>query len=631
VLSRVASITSVVCAAVLLAAVGQSHAATTLDATIKAKGPTESGYRALDNAPGEPHIVREEGLARAKQGRAKRRSSLTYFSQLTDPQVADEMSPLRVELLDPAAGEFSAAWRPQEAFGTQVLDQIVRSVNANTTSPVKQGRGGRAKLGFSLLTGDQPDNQQLNEVLWHLAVMEGGAIDPFSGQPISAANPCPGASASEQAALDASVASRLYTGVQDYDDYPGLQAERYQGFWDPDTAPPGGGLYSTFPRYPGLMDRAQQGFEAKGLKVPWYITKGNHDGLIQGNIPATAEFITSIAPGCTKYYPSNSFDPAAVEGEDPATLFADPGFLGQLLAGGRQVPPDPNRRIVSTVEYKELHAGPDKSHGFGYVNEGQNSASDRTASYYAFSPAPGFRFIGLDTVAIGGGANGNVDDPQYRWLENELDRASSVSYNQNGKLVRDGDKDRLIVLFGHHTIATMDNATPDEDAGPCGTPPQPGCDADPRLSTPLHLGRTGKESIRKLLFRYPNVVAAVTGHTHHNDIVAHKTKGRKRGFWELNTASHVDYPQQSRLIEVMDNADGTLSIFGTIVDQASPAATPKPGPAAALSDKQLASLSRRLAASDPQTIAVTSGGGPGKKNDRNVELLIKDPRRLWPG
>ena len=62
---RVASVASFLCAAALIAGPGQSQAATTLDETIKAKGPAESGYRDLKNGRGEPHIVREEGLARA--------------------------------------------------------------------------------------------------------------------------------------------------------------------------------------------------------------------------------------------------------------------------------------------------------------------------------------------------------------------------------------------------------------------------------------------------------------------------------------------------------------------------------------------------------------------------------------
>ena len=71
--------------------------------------------------------------------------SLLFFGQLTDPQIADEMSPARVDFLDPAGGELSSSWRPQEALGLQVFDQIVRNVNANRRSEVARATGKRAQ------------------------------------------------------------------------------------------------------------------------------------------------------------------------------------------------------------------------------------------------------------------------------------------------------------------------------------------------------------------------------------------------------------------------------------------------------------------------------------------------------
>ena len=78
-------------------------------------------------------------------------------------------------------------------------------------------------------------------------------------------------------------------------------------------------------------------------------------------------------------------------------------------------------------------------------------------------------------------------------------------------------------------------------------------------------------------------------------------KGRKgRGFWQINTASHIDWPEQSREIEVMDNRDGTLSLFGTLLDSDAPAAAPAPAPPPRSPTPQLASLARTLAFNDPQ-------------------------------
>ena len=56
-----------------------------------------------------------------------------------------------------------------------------------------------------------------------------------------------------------------------------------------------------------------------------------------------------------------------------------------------------------------------------------------------------------------------------------------------------------MVAFGHHTLGTMDNARKDEGAGKCSAPDEPGCDRDPRKSTPIHRGTKGKKTIRALL------------------------------------------------------------------------------------------------------------------------------------
>jgi metallophosphoesterase (TIGR03767 family) len=578
---------------------------TTLTQTIRPAAG--SGYVRLVAKPGESYVVR----GHAQQTRAKTRRSLAFFAQLTDPQIADEMSPARVDFIDPAGGELKSAWRPMEALELPVFDQTVRNVNANRTSPVKDGRGKRAKLGFVLTTGDLADNQQLNETRWFKTFLDGGRVDPFSGKPINATNQCPGASADTVNALNAAVAARRYTGVQDYDDWRGVPADRYAGFWDPDEAAPTPGPYSAFPRYPGLLERAQAPFTAQGLKVPWYIARGNHDGLVQGNAPGSTDLFRAIATGCLKVFPSAAIDPQSFAGIPANQLFTtigDPAFIQQLLAGARTVPPDPDRRILSTVEYKKIVG---RSHGYGHVDKAQLKASRGVAAYYAFTPRKGVELISLDTVAEGGGANGNLDDPQYRWLERTLRKARKAN--------------ELVIAYGHHTLETMDNTRTDEQAGKCDPPDEPGCDADPRKSTPIHLGK----SVERLFFKYPNLIAYVAGHTHANRVEEFRRGSRR--FWEINTASHIDWPQQSRLIQLMNNRDGTLSLFATMLDTAAPIAAPPPGEAGAFTAAQLSSLSRVLSWNDPQREGLESTSGVGSKEgrraDRNVELLLPDPRR----
>ncbi len=52
-----------------------------------------TGFVPLQRGNGESYVVRRGGSAKAKRMRAGRRRSLAFFAQLTDPQIADEMSP----------------------------------------------------------------------------------------------------------------------------------------------------------------------------------------------------------------------------------------------------------------------------------------------------------------------------------------------------------------------------------------------------------------------------------------------------------------------------------------------------------------------------------------------------------
>ena len=113
----------------------------------------------------------------------------------------------------------------------------------------------------------------------------------------------------------------------------------------------------------------------------------------------------------------------------------------------------------------------------------------------------------------------------------------------------------------------------------------------------------------------------VNGHTHRNQVLPHARPSGSPiggGFWEVNTAAHIDWPEQSRIIEIVDNLDGTVSAFCTIVDHS--------GPIAAQGDltrtDRLAALSRELSANDWQDRTDARRGGV---EDRNVELLLPSP------
>ena len=119
----------------------------------------------------------------------------------------------------------------------------------------------------------------------------------------------------------------------------------------------------------------------------------------------------------------------------------------------------------------------------------------------------------------------------------------------------------------------------------------------------------------------------MNGHTHRNEVIPHARDAGAPvggGFWELNTAAHIDWPEQSRIVELVDNRDGTLSVFGTIVDQAGPVSVPR----RRLDGLGMASLSRELSANDWQD---RTDFRRGTLEDRNVELVVPAPFRSAAG
>jgi hypothetical protein len=98
-------------------------------------------------------------------------------------------------------------------------------------------------------------------------------------------------------------------------------------------------------------------------------------------------------------------------------------------------------------------------------------------------------------------------------------------------------------------------------------------------------------------------------------------------FYEVSTAAHIDWPQQSRIIELVDNGDGTISLVLTMLDHDGPAnpggaQTPCSGCANAGNEVlKLGSVARELSYNDYQG----SRGARGGPDDRNVIIKLDRP------
>ncbi|WP_371648604.1 TIGR03767 family metallophosphoesterase [Streptomyces mirabilis] len=540
------------------------YALTTLETTACLGGNAHTGtYRRLVSGPGWPLVVRKE-LARPGAGRQDRRTPLACFVQFTDLHLADVQNPLRTEFL---RSRGASSWRAQEALTVAGAVALVEQVNA-----LGGGPNTRLRPAFVMTTGDNVDNNSAIELEWFLTVMSGGRITPNTGDP------------------------RAYEGAQN----SGLPL-----YWHPGAHLRDLDKRRGLPLIPGFLAAATRPITSPGLRIPWYSTVGNHDDLPGGCLsPALNDF----AVGSRKLLSVSAADAAAYakalgSGDDPKSEVLK-AILTRNAASARTVTADERRRLCTPHDYLAAHLDPAHA-GAGPVGHGYTQDNlDGERMYYSFKVAENVLGISIDTTYRSGHYEGSLGSDQLRWLERTLAAHSSRSYDADGRLVRNtGADDAHILVFSHHHSPSM---TRRPDAA--------------RTDEPRHDGA----EVIALLSRFPNVVAWINGHSHVNRITPHAHATPARSFWEVNTASHVDYPHHARLIELTDNGDGTVSLFTTLVESAAPHRTARDFDD--LSAVGLASLYREVAYNAPGLAesmkhGVQEGwaGGPG---DRNAELVV---------
>lgn len=336
----------------------------------------------------------------------------------------------------------------------------------------------------------------------------------------------------------------------------------------------------------------QKPYKAVGLdrSIPWYQVIGNHDQYWSGIAYENSKTREAHVGNTILNIRFDLFDPDFVNKTEAYMGVVDGSTVyGDIIGAGPQesfpVPPtvvaDENRRALSTDESSSLNwmseffntTSNPVGHGFSQVN------LDNDFACYSFEPQSDLplKVIVLDNTDKRNEAltsaryvgSGGLDQVRLDWLKAEL---------QEGQ-----DEGKLMIIAAHIPIRPQRDLNDD-------TPTY--CFYDP----------ASEDALLATLHGYPNLILWIAGHRHLNTVTAQPDPGGipERGFWEVETASLRDFPQQIRTFDIRRNSDNTISIIVTNVDPAVAGGSP------AAKSRGYAIGAARIFGATPATLADTT-------------------------
>lgn len=347
----------------------------------------------------------------------------------------------------------------------------------------------------------------------------------------------------------------LRGGPQD----PAGDPERPWPYWCPDPLVADTWRAQGYPAVPGLLERTDDAFDAPGIGLPWTSLPGNHDLLCQGTSFVDAGLAAAATGGAKGLRPPPGFQPA-----DPLAHFVDDA-AAFLAPPHRPVVPLASRAPIDAATWVGAHAAA------GAL--GWHDGAAPTGRLDTFVDLGPLRLVLLDTNHPAADYQGSIGTAQLDWLDARLAEV-------------DDDPGRVAIVASHHGAASLVNRRGDDPA---------------RVLTDAFLA---------VAHRHPALVAWLTGHRHVHRVVAHPGPGG--GFWELTTASQIDWPAERRTIEIVAHPGGVVELVSTVQGHAA-----DPGSLAALH----LDLARRFAAGQVR------GAMEGRPADRDVRLVVGTSRR----
>ena len=345
----------------------------------------------------------------------------------------------------------------------------------------------------------------------------------------------------------------------------------------------------------------QRPFQAAGLNpdLPWYQVMGNHDQFWMGSaFEITKTQNAHIGDNILNISNDGAPPPEAIQQQGAYMGVLDGRTpYGDLIGAGPEAdfdtPPtvvaDTNRHSLSTpdsttlnwmTEFFNTTTSP-VGHGFSQSNLDQDFAC------YSFVPKSDIpiKIIVLDDTVKGPDqanyAAGAIDDRRYRWLVDELNAGTAAN--------------QLMIIAAHVPLLPQTSLT---DTTP--SPMWPG----PEYTEAFMLN---------LLHSYPNFILWMAGHRHVNVVTPQPDPHGDPtcNFWEVETCSLRDHPQQFRTFDIRRNSDNTVSIIITNVDPAVQPGSP------AYKSRGYALGAFRIFGATPAIIADTTS------HSYNAELVVQ--------